>query len=321
MLDLSPMKEISVDPSARTVDRRGRRELGRVRRRDDQAHGLATTGGRVTTTGIAGLTLGTGSGWLERLHGYTADNLHLGRRRHRRRPRSSTRARTRTPDLFWGLRGGGGNFGVVVNFEYRLHEVPPLMLGGMLLWPFDRAGDVIRALPRVHRGRARRGRRRRRAPDRAARAVRPAGAAGAARRRRHRDRVRRIPSAARSCSGRCASSAAGRRHRRADAVHGGPAAARPGQPARPLQLLEGRARRRAQRRADRPLDRARRADGPVALGDAVPAARRRRSRAFRTTRTRSPRGTPRGRAHCIGEWETPEETRGGARLGEGVGRS
>ena len=114
------------------------------------AHGLATTGGRVTTTGIAGLTLGTGSGWLERLHGYTADNLISadvvtadGRLVHASEDENA--------DLFWGLRGGGGNFGVVVNFEYRLHEVPPLLLGGMLLWPFDRAGDVASALPRVHR--------------------------------------------------------------------------------------------------------------------------------------------------------------------------
>jgi FAD/FMN-containing dehydrogenase len=142
MLDLSPMKKIAVDPAAKTAIAEAGVNWGEFDAATT-AHGLATTGGRVTTTGIAGLTLGTGSGWLERLHGYTADNLISadvvtadGRLVHA--------SDDENPDLFWGLRGGGGNFGVVVNFEYRLHEVPPLLLGGMLLWPFDRAGDVLR---------------------------------------------------------------------------------------------------------------------------------------------------------------------------------
>ena len=142
MLDLSPLKRIAVDPAARTVIAEAGVNWGEFDAATT-AHGLATTGGRVTTTGIAGLTLGTGSGWLERLHGYTADNLISadvvtadGRLVHA--------SEDENPDLFWGLRGGGGNFGVVVNFEYRLHEVPPLLLGGMLLWPFDRAGEVLR---------------------------------------------------------------------------------------------------------------------------------------------------------------------------------
>jgi FAD/FMN-containing dehydrogenase len=142
MLDLSPMKKIAVDPAAKTVIAEAGVNWGEFDAATT-AHGLATTGGRVTTTGIAGLTLGTGSGWLERLYGYTADNLLSadvvtadGRLVHASEDENA--------DLFWGLCGGGGNFGVVVNFEYKLHEVPPLLLGGMLLWPFDRAGDVIR---------------------------------------------------------------------------------------------------------------------------------------------------------------------------------
>jgi FAD/FMN-containing dehydrogenase len=142
MLDLSPMKKIAVDPAAKTVIAEAGVNWGEFDAATT-AHGLATTGGRVTTTGIAGLTLGTGSGWLERLYGYTADNLLSadvvtadGRLVHASEGENA--------DLFWGLCGGGGNFGVVVNFEYKLHEVPPLLLGGMLLWPFDRAGDVIR---------------------------------------------------------------------------------------------------------------------------------------------------------------------------------
>jgi FAD/FMN-containing dehydrogenase len=142
MLDMSPMKGITVDPNARTVIAEAGVNWGEFDAAT-QAHGLATTGGRVTTTGIAGLTLGTGSGWLERLHGYTADNLisadvvtASGDIVHASEEENA--------DLFWGLRGGGGNFGVVVNFEYRLHELPPQVLGGMLVWPFERAGDVLR---------------------------------------------------------------------------------------------------------------------------------------------------------------------------------
>ena len=142
MLDLSPMKGISVDVDARTVIAQAGVNWGEFDAATT-AHGLATTGGRVTTTGIAGLTLGTGSGWLERVHGYTADNLisadvvtATGEIVHASEEENA--------DLFWGLRGGGGNFGVVVNFEYRLHELPPLMAGGMIIWPVDQAADVLR---------------------------------------------------------------------------------------------------------------------------------------------------------------------------------
>jgi FAD/FMN-containing dehydrogenase len=142
VLDLSLMNAITVDPHARTAIAEGGVLWGEFDAAT-QAHALATTGGRITTTGIAGLTLGTGSGWLERLYGYTADNLISadvvtaeGRLVHASEDENA--------DLFWGLRGGGGNFGVVVNFEYRLYEVGPTVVGGMLLWPFERAGDVIR---------------------------------------------------------------------------------------------------------------------------------------------------------------------------------
>ena len=187
LLDLSPMKEITVDPDARTVRAQAGVNWGEFDAATT-AHGLATTGGRMTTTGIAGLTLGTGSGWLERLHGYTADNLISadvvtadGRIVHASEDENA--------DLFWGLRGGGGNFGVVVNFEYRLHEVPPLVFGGMLLWPFERAGEIIRAYRALHRGCAGRGQRRDRDPHGSACAVRAARAARAACRRRRRHGV------------------------------------------------------------------------------------------------------------------------------------
>ena len=172
VLDLSLMNAITVDPQAHTALAEGGVLWGDFDAAT-QAHGLATTGGRITTTGIAGLTLGTGSGWLERMYGYTADNLISadvvtadGRIVHASEDENA--------DLFWGLRGGGGNFGVVVNFEYRLYEVGPMVVGGMLLWPFERAGDVIRRVPRLHRGRARRGRRCGGDRHRSSRAVRPA---------------------------------------------------------------------------------------------------------------------------------------------------
>ena len=142
MLDLSPMKRIDVDPEARVA----RAQAGVTWSEFDaatQAHGLATTGGRVTTTGIAGLTLGAGSGWLERMYGFTSHNLIAaevvtadGRVVHA--------SADENEDLLWGLRGGGGNFGVVTQFEYRLHEVGPIVTGGMVLWPLEQAGDVVR---------------------------------------------------------------------------------------------------------------------------------------------------------------------------------
>ena len=119
VIDLSPMKGIRVDPKARTVTAQGG-VLWRELDRETQAFGLATTGGTVSNTGIAGLTLGGGLGWLMGKHGLTIDNL-------RSADLITADGTFRTvdadadPDLFWALRGGGGNFGVVVSFEYDLH--------------------------------------------------------------------------------------------------------------------------------------------------------------------------------------------------------
>jgi FAD/FMN-containing dehydrogenase len=142
MLDLSPMKRIDVDPEARVV----RAQAGVTWGEFDaatQAHGLATTGGRITTTGIAGLTLGAGSGWLERMYGYTSHNL-IAADVVTADGRVVYASEDENSDLFWGLRGGGGNFGVVTQFEYRLHEVGPVVTAGRLLWPLEQAGAVLR---------------------------------------------------------------------------------------------------------------------------------------------------------------------------------
>jgi FAD/FMN-containing dehydrogenase len=142
MLDLSPMKQIDVDPEARVVRAQAGVNWGEFDAAT-QAHGLATTGGRVTTTGIAGLTLGAGSGWLERMFGYTAHNLVAAEvvTADGQLVRASE---DENADLFWGLRGGGGNFGVVTVFEYRLHEIGPMVAGGMVLWPMEQAGEILR---------------------------------------------------------------------------------------------------------------------------------------------------------------------------------
>jgi FAD/FMN-containing dehydrogenase len=137
VIDLSPMKQLEVDPAARTA----RAEAGVTWGEFDaatQEHGLAVTGGRFSTTGIAGLTLGSGSGWLERKCGLTADNL-LSAEIVTAAGERVTASADENPDLFWGIRGGSGNFGIVTSFEYRLHEVGPIVYGGMLLATPDRA--------------------------------------------------------------------------------------------------------------------------------------------------------------------------------------
>jgi FAD/FMN-containing dehydrogenase len=111
--------------------------------RETQAFGLATTGGRVTHTGIAGLTLGSGSGWLERKYGLTCDNL-ISADVVTANGEFIRASEEENEDLFWGLRGGGGNFGIVTSFEYRLHPLGPIMLGGMLLYPLSKAGELLR---------------------------------------------------------------------------------------------------------------------------------------------------------------------------------
>ena len=141
MLDLSPMQGIRVDPARRTV----RVEPGLTWRdfdRETQAFGLATTGGLFSTTGIAGLTLGGGLGWLNGLYGLACDNL-LCADVVTADGQLLTASHTEHPDLFWGLRGGGGNFGIVTSFAYRLHPVGPV-LAGLLFYPMAKATEVFR---------------------------------------------------------------------------------------------------------------------------------------------------------------------------------
>jgi hypothetical protein len=141
-VDLRGMKGIAVDPEARRV----RAEAGLTWGELDaatQEHGLAVTGGRVSTTGVAGLTLGSGSGWLERKLGFVCDNL-VEAEVVTADGRTVLASETENPDLFWALRGGGGNFGVVTAFHLRLHPIGPIVLGGMLMYPAPMAGDLLR---------------------------------------------------------------------------------------------------------------------------------------------------------------------------------
>jgi FAD/FMN-containing dehydrogenase len=143
MIDLALLNEISVDPSARTATAGGGAHWGELDAAT-QAHGLAVTGGRVPSTGIGGLTLGSGSGWLERKLGYTVDNM-IGAEVVLANGDIVQANAQENPDLFWGLRGGGGNFGIVTKFHYRLHEIGPMVFGGMLVFPRFRAAEVIKA--------------------------------------------------------------------------------------------------------------------------------------------------------------------------------
>ncbi len=142
MIDLSSMSYVHVDPTARTARVSGGALWAHVNR-ETQAHGLATTGGVVSTTGVAGLTLGGGLGWLMPKYGMTLDNL-LGVEMVLADGRIMRAAADENPDLFWAARGGGGNFGVASSFEFRLHEVGPTVTGGLIAWPADRARDVLR---------------------------------------------------------------------------------------------------------------------------------------------------------------------------------
>jgi FAD/FMN-containing dehydrogenase len=141
VIDLSPMKGIRVDPAARTARAEAGVLWGELDR-ETQLHGLATVGGIVTHTGIGGLTLGGGIGWLMRKHGATVDNL-LSADLVTADGELLTASEDEHPDLFWGIRGGGGNFGVVTSFEYRLHPVGPIVLAGPIFHPFEDAREVL----------------------------------------------------------------------------------------------------------------------------------------------------------------------------------
>jgi FAD/FMN-containing dehydrogenase len=127
VIDLSPMKGIRVDPANRVAHAQAGLTWAEFDR-ETQTFGLATTGGMVSTTGIAGLTLGGGLGWLQRVHGLTCDNV-VSADLITADGRFLTVTATEHPDLFWGLRGGGGNFGIVTSFAYRLHPVGPVLAG------------------------------------------------------------------------------------------------------------------------------------------------------------------------------------------------
>ena len=142
MIDLSPMSSVRVDPETQTARVGGGATWGDFDH-EAQRFGLATTGGVVTSTGVAGLTLGGGLGWLDRKYGLTSDNLRSvdvvtadGELVHA--------SENETPDLFWGLRGGGGNFGVVTSFEFDLHRVGPEVLAGPIIHRYEDAAETLR---------------------------------------------------------------------------------------------------------------------------------------------------------------------------------
>jgi len=141
MIDLSPMRSVQVDPARRTARVDAGATLADVDRAT-QEHGLATPLGINSTTGIAGLTLGGGFGWLSRRLGLTSDNLLSADVVNAAGERLRASA-TENEDLFWGLRGGGGNFGVVTSFELALHSVGPTVLAGLVVHPLEDAKDVI----------------------------------------------------------------------------------------------------------------------------------------------------------------------------------
>jgi FAD/FMN-containing dehydrogenase len=142
VIDLSAMRAVWVDPASRAARVQGGALWGDVDH-ETQVHGLATTGGIVSHTGVAGLTLGGGIGWLMRKHGLTIDNL-LAAHVVTAEGDMLWASKDEHPDLFWALRGGGGNFGVVTSFDFRLHPVGPAILAGPILWDADDADKVLR---------------------------------------------------------------------------------------------------------------------------------------------------------------------------------
>ncbi len=141
MIDLAPMKGIHVDAKARRVRAQGGVTWGEFNR-ETQLHGLATTGGAVSTTGIAGLTLGGGLGWLMPKYGMALDNL-VSAEVVTAEGKVLNASESDNADLFWAIRGGGGNFGVVTSFDYRLHSVGPVIYGGLVAHPFAKAREVL----------------------------------------------------------------------------------------------------------------------------------------------------------------------------------
>ena len=141
-VDLRGLRDIAVDPETATAQVGGGCTWGELDAAT-QEHGLAVTGGRVSTTGVGGLALGSGSGWVERRLGFTCDNL-IEAQVVTADSRIVTASETENPDLFWALRGGGGNFGVVTRFTLRLHAIGPMVFGGMLMYPPPMGAAVLR---------------------------------------------------------------------------------------------------------------------------------------------------------------------------------
>jgi FAD/FMN-containing dehydrogenase len=141
VVDLAAMRSVQVDPVRRTARAEGGATWADFDH-ETQAFGLASTGGIASTTGIAGLTLGGGIGYLNRKYGLACDNL-ISADVVTADGRLLTASATENSDLFWALRGGGGNFGVVTSFAYQIHPVGPV-LAGFVLWPLERANEVLR---------------------------------------------------------------------------------------------------------------------------------------------------------------------------------
>lgn len=141
VIDLSPMRDVVVDADARTARVKGGATWGDFDFAA-QEFGLASTGGFISTTGVAGLTLGGGIGWLMGSYGLACDNL-LSVELVTADGRKIRASQDENPELFWGLKGGGGNFGVATEFEFRLHSVGPSLLAGMLVHPLEQAGEAL----------------------------------------------------------------------------------------------------------------------------------------------------------------------------------
>ena len=141
MIDLAEMKNADVDPEARTVRAEGGLTWAELNAANAE-HGLAVTGGAISTTGIAGLTLGGGLGWLMAKYGLAADNVEAVELVTADGEILDVTADSH-PDLFWALRGGGGNFGVATTFTYRLHPLD-MVTGGLIAHPIDAGGEMLR---------------------------------------------------------------------------------------------------------------------------------------------------------------------------------
>jgi len=147
MLDMSLMRGVFVDRDRRVAHAQAGCLLGDVDR-ETQLHGLAAVLGFVSNTGIAGLTLGGGFGYTTRRFGWTSDNV-VSMEVVTADGRIVRASEGENPDLFWGLRGGGGNFGIVTDFEYTLHPVGPEIVAGVIAWPIDRAAEVLELVRRL----------------------------------------------------------------------------------------------------------------------------------------------------------------------------